>query len=165
MRSLRTCISCLFFAMIILSLYWGDTSIDIRTGDNLTDVYFKGCIAVWEKQALLLRMDLLAVEDGMCVMGRLCWTLHTITHQPALVTFHLQQDDFLKERHGVLCMRMSRNSFLYITSASVAAGDKHLRLQFSRWVLRKILYTHKFLFRCKAWSKEFMPRKVGFATI
>jgi hypothetical protein len=46
-------------------------------------------------------MHLLAAEDALCGMRRVCWIPRTITHQPALVTFLLQQDYFLTEQHVV----------------------------------------------------------------
>jgi hypothetical protein len=40
---------------------------------------------------------LLAVKDAVFGMRRMCWISYTVTHQPALiVTFLLQQDDFLR---------------------------------------------------------------------
>jgi hypothetical protein len=58
-------------------------------------------------------MLVLAVEDAMCGMRRLCWISHTITHQPALVIFLLQQDDFLRVRYGVLRVVISHMIFMY----------------------------------------------------
>jgi hypothetical protein len=63
MQSLRICISCVGFPMEILLLRWGNVSIDIRIGDNLTNVYLKECIVIWEKQAHSLLVHLLVVED------------------------------------------------------------------------------------------------------
>jgi hypothetical protein len=40
------------FAMEILSLHSENISVDIRIGDNLTDIYLKRCIVIYEKQAL-----------------------------------------------------------------------------------------------------------------
>jgi hypothetical protein len=52
-------------------------------------------------------MHMLAVEDAMCGMRRMCWILYTITYHPALITFLLQQEDFLREQYGVLYVRIS----------------------------------------------------------
>jgi hypothetical protein len=58
-------------------------------------------------------MYVLAVEDAMCGSRRMCWISYTITHHPALVTFLLQQDDFLILRYGVLHVRISCIIFMY----------------------------------------------------
>jgi hypothetical protein len=46
------------------------------------------------------------------------------------------------------------------TSVRVTAWDEHLHQQFSRWVLRKTVYTIG-----EAWRKKFIQRKFVFATI
>jgi hypothetical protein len=78
--------------------------------------YLKRCIVIWEKQALSWRMYVLALEFAMCNVRRMCWISYMITHQPADVTFLLQQDD-----HGVLCLGISCIIFMYNESTSVAA--------------------------------------------
>jgi hypothetical protein len=103
---MQTCILCMGFVMEVLWQHWGNIRVDIRIGDNLTDVYLK-------KQALSCLMHVLAEEDAVCGMRRMCWISHMITHQPALVTFILQQDDFLKVQYGVLDVRISRILFMY----------------------------------------------------
>jgi hypothetical protein len=47
-------------------------------------------------------MYVLAEEDAVCGMTRMCCISYTITHQPALITFLLQQDDFHRVQYGVL---------------------------------------------------------------
>jgi hypothetical protein len=42
----------------------------------------------------------------MCGFRRILWTPDTVTRQPTLFKFLLQQDDFLRDQHGVLCVRM-----------------------------------------------------------
>jgi hypothetical protein len=101
------CVSCVVFALGILWRHRGNVYIHIRIADYLTEVYLKRRIAIWEKQALSRLMNLLAVEDAMCGMRNMCCISYTITHQPALiVTFLLQQDVFLREQHGLLCVRI-----------------------------------------------------------
>jgi hypothetical protein len=85
---------CFVFAMDILSLHWGNISVDICIGDNLTDVYLKGCIVIREKQAWKTQY----VGWGGWVGYR--------THQSALVTFPLQED--FSEQRGILCARHIR---------------------------------------------------------
>jgi hypothetical protein len=56
MRNLQMYISHMVFAMEILSLHWGYINIDIRTGDNCTNVRLVGCVVisqteVWHLQA------------------------------------------------------------------------------------------------------------------
>jgi hypothetical protein len=58
-------ISFMIFAMEILSLHWGNISVDIRIGDNLTDVYLKWCIVIWEKQAFSCCMHVLVMWGCM----------------------------------------------------------------------------------------------------
>jgi hypothetical protein len=60
-------------------------------------------------------------------------------HQPAVATLLIQQEDFLTEQHGILCVRVSC-TVSCTASERVAAQDKHNRPQISRWVLRKIVY-------------------------
>jgi hypothetical protein len=110
---MRICNSCMVFVMEFLSLQWGIISIDIRIGDYLTDVYSKGCVVIWEKQALSWCVHLLAVEDVVCGIRRMCWISCTVTHQPALVTFLLQQDDFRRDQHGVLWVRIIYISLMH----------------------------------------------------
>jgi hypothetical protein len=99
-QSIRICILCTIFMMEIL-LHWGNISVDFQIEDYLTDLYLKGCIVIWEKQALSWRMHLLVMEDTASRMLRLCWIMHVITHQPALVTFILQRTTFLAVWHTV----------------------------------------------------------------
>jgi hypothetical protein len=105
-------ISCVVFAVEILSLHWGNISVDIRIRDNLTDVYLKRCIVIWEKRTLSCRVNLLAVEDAVCGMRTMCCISYIITHQPALGTFFLQQEDFLTVQYGALCVTISYILFL-----------------------------------------------------
>jgi hypothetical protein len=142
MRSMQICILCMVFAMGILSLHWGNISFDILIADDLTDVYFKRRIVPWEEQALSWRMHLLAVEDAVCGMKRMCSRPYTITHQRALSRFLLQQDDFLRVQYDVLCVRMSCILFM---NKQLQPGDKHLRLQFCGWVIHKTVETPQFL--------------------
>jgi hypothetical protein len=113
MRSMQICISCVVFAMEILSLHRGNISVDIRIRDNLTEVNLKRCIIIWEKRTLSCHMHVLAEEDAVWGMTRMCWISHTITDQPALITFLLQQDDFLRIQYGVLRVRISFIFFMY----------------------------------------------------
>jgi hypothetical protein len=85
-------------------------------------------------------------------------TIHDGSYQPALITFLLQQDSFLREQHGILCVRVSCVSCA--TSARDAAGDEHLHLWFSHWVLCKIVYTLQCLCYGEEWEKTFMPWKL-----
>jgi hypothetical protein len=99
--------------MEILKLFWGNISIAIRIGDNLTDVYLKGCILTSEKQALSWCLHLLAVEDAVCGMRMMCWMPYAIIHLPALVTFLAQQDDFDRKQHAILCVGVSCIRLMY----------------------------------------------------
>jgi hypothetical protein len=62
----------------------------------LVDVYLKECIVAWGKQALAGcgRRSVRNEKDGYTI---------PITRQPALVTFLLQEDDFLTVRDNRLC--------------------------------------------------------------
>jgi len=52
MRSVRICISCEVLAKGIISVHCGNISMDVHIVHSLTDVYFKVCIVILEKQAL-----------------------------------------------------------------------------------------------------------------
>jgi hypothetical protein len=150
---------CFAFAMDILSLHWGNISVDIRIGDNLTDEYLKGCTVIREKQALSWRMHLLAVEDAICGMRRMGWTSYPSVSQHS---------------SHFLCNRTSQSSVAYcahaisvsfLTRAKVAAADKHARVPFPRRVLRKTVCTHHILCRGEACRRMFIPGTHGFATM
>jgi hypothetical protein len=79
------------------------------------------------------RMRLLAVEDAVCGMrGNVLDIVHG-NHQPALVTFLLQQDDFFLEQHDILCVRMSCIRSMYSQCKFCSRGQTSLS-----WVLSMI---------------------------
>jgi hypothetical protein len=147
--------------MGILWLHWENVSSDNRIWDYLTDVYFKGCIVIWEKQALSWRMHLLAVEDTVCGMRRTCWVSYRVTNQPTLVTFILQQDVFLREQHGVLCVRMGCIRFMYNQCKGCSRERTSFSLQLSGWELHKIVHTPQCLCSDEAWRKSVCHKSSG----
>jgi hypothetical protein len=42
------------------------------------------------------------VEGAICGMRGMCWISYTVTHQPELSTFLLQQDELLRVQYGSL---------------------------------------------------------------
>jgi hypothetical protein len=98
--------------MDILSLHWGNISVDIRIGDNVTNVYLKECIVIWEKQVFSCHLCVLAVEGAVCGVRRMCWIPYTTTHQPALVAFPSQKDDSQRAA-WLLCVRISLIRSIY----------------------------------------------------
>jgi hypothetical protein len=112
MQCLQIPISCMVFMMEILSLHWGNISISIWIVDSLTDMCLKLRIIIWRKHACLCQMPMLAVEDKMCRMRGMCWISYTVTLQPALVRFFLQQD-LLRVQYGLLYGRISCVISLY----------------------------------------------------
>jgi hypothetical protein len=66
------------------------------------------------------------------------------THQPALVIFLLQQDDFLREQHGVQCMRMSCIRFIYNQYKGCTSGQTSPSTVFSISVIQS-MYAFRFL--------------------
>jgi hypothetical protein len=74
------------------------------------------------ERALSCRINVLAVEDTACGMRRMCWISYTITDQPALGTFLLQQGDFLRVQYGVLCVRISCIRFTHIQHKGWSQG-------------------------------------------
>jgi hypothetical protein len=145
MQSLRICISCMGFPMEILSLRWGNVSIDIRIGDNLTDVYLKEFIVIWEKQAHPLLVHLLVVDE----------------------------DDVLDTAHGNPSPSPRQISSA-TGRLSERPGASHVQpgeglqqgTNFSACsCLRKTMYTPQFLCRGEAGRNMCVPRKVRLATV
>jgi hypothetical protein len=95
-------------------------SIDIQIRDNLTNVYLKQCTEIREKKALSCHMHALVMEDTIWCMGKMCWILYTTTHQPALITFLLQQYDFLIVQYDTVWMKLV--VFLWCTTSTRLAA-------------------------------------------
>jgi hypothetical protein len=106
MQSLQTCVSYMVFAIEILSLHWGNISIDIGIRNSLTDVCFEQCIIIWEKQAPSCYMPMLDMGDTISGMRTIYWMSYIITHQPALFRFILEQK-FVRVQYGRVCLRIS----------------------------------------------------------
>jgi hypothetical protein len=146
MRSMQICISCMAFAMEIPLLWSGNVSIDIGIRQNLTDVYLKGCLVIWEKQALMAH----ALADGV---RRVCWTPHTAsTRHICSATGRLSRR---AARRTVRETKSYPKGLQQGTKTSVYSfvGESYARLHPSISVL------------LRGAKERFMPRKFGFLTI
>jgi hypothetical protein len=45
------------------------------------------------------------------------------THQAALIAFLLQEDNFIRDKHGVLCVRISCNRFMHNQGKGCGRGQ------------------------------------------
>jgi hypothetical protein len=147
------------FAMEILSLHWGDISMDIWIGDNFTIVYLKECIVIWERGT--------RVSHALAGCGRRNVrdeedVLDVVHDNPSASTRHvlLHQDDFLREQLGVLCVRISCIRFIYNQCDSWSRRQTSPSTVCSM-VLCKIVYTPQFLFCGKAWRKSWCRGSSG----
>jgi hypothetical protein len=131
-----------FLSMGILLLDWGNMSIDIRIGDNLTDVYLKECNVIWEKQSLSWRMQ--------------------PTNQHSSY-FFCNRTTFSESRMAYSAWEWVA-SVSFTTSTRVAPVYRHLRLQFSRLVLCKLCTPFDFCAVARTKGKS-LCHEVRFATI
>jgi hypothetical protein len=99
-KSGKTVMSNMAFMVEILFLHWSNTSINIRIEE--LEMHYNALRACG--------------QHGRCVVRIMSRMSYTLTDQPALVTFFLQQNFF------IICMRVSRTLAMYVHHKGYSQG-------------------------------------------